>query len=349
MSIKTILTSLLPNKNIKISIIVPVYNADKYLKKCLDSILIQKLNNIEIIAINDCSTDNSLDILLKYQKICPSLTVINHTVNKGAGVARKTAIKKAQGDYITFIDSDDWFSENYLISLYKEAEKTNADIVFSNMMTVEQNTKHKYAGFSHAMKKYQNTDNTLTELPCDWTSTAPWMKLFRRAFVNKKELKFLEGIKLGAEDIPFSWTAYFTAKKISFCEDAYYYYNLIPESLDRCINENIIEIFDALSFTKNEFQRFDPDHLRQIQLDTLYVSHIYYQFSKLTKTNTPENIKIASRYWDIANEYLSNISKDSIINNIYLNEQKKEYYYDVIKHPKFRLDMQEKYLAYKIN
>ena len=100
-------------------------------------------------------------------------------------------------------------------------------------------------------------------------------------FILKNKLKFLEGIKLGAEDIPFTWISYFTATKISFSEAACYYYNIIPESLDRSVNEVIFEIFDALNFTKREYQHIDPQHLRYNQLEAMYVSHIFYQFTKI--------------------------------------------------------------------
>ena len=337
--------SFLSKKRIKISIILPVYNAEKYLHKCIDSILKQDIKAIEIIAINDCSTDNSLEILKKYNKKYPTLKIINHKTNMGAGAARNNALKEATGKYITFIDSDDWFGDKYLESLYKEAKKTNADIVFSNMMMVEHNIELKYGGFYNAIKKYHNADISLIDLPCDWRSTAPWMKLFRNDFIIKNNLRFMENIRLGAEDIPFTWSSYFTAKKISFCENVYYYYNFIPESLDRCVNENILEIFDALNFTKDEYQRFDPSHSRRSQLDTLYVSHVYYQFLKITNINNLENINLASIYWGKAHKYLAIIFPKNIMENNYLQEHEKEYYFDVTRHSNFNLEMQKKYFS----
>ena len=311
--------------------------------KCLDSILNQKISPIEIIAINDCSTDNSLNILQKYNKKHPLLKIINHTTNKGAGAARNIALNKAQGKYITFIDSDDWLGDEYLVTLYNQAEKTGSDIVFSNMMLVENNTKHKYKRFYEFIKKYRNADISLNDLPYDWRSTAPWMKLFRKDFITKNDLKFMGGIRLSGEDIPFSWTAYFIAKKISFCEDVYYYYNFIPESLDRCVNENILEIFDALNFTKTEYQRFDPSYSRKAQLDTLYISHAYYQFSKIINIINSANIRLASKYWAEARNQLKNIPANNINDNIYLEEHEKDFYFDLKRHPVFDIELQNKY------
>lgn len=199
-----------------------------------------------------------------------------------------------------------------------------------------------YDQFYSAKNKYHNTDILLTDLPCDWRSTAPWMKLFRKEFIINNDLKFLEGIR-GAEDISFSWVAYFIAKRISFCEDVYYCYNLTPESLDRCVDENILDIFDALSFAKSEYQRFDVSHARNAQLDTLYVSHIHYQFTKITKANICQSDSIAAMYWDKAHKTLSSIPKINILKNKYLHKVEKEYYLDVIMHPSLDIAIQKKY------
>lgn len=129
------------NSHIKISVILPVYNAEKYIQKCIDAILKQDIKEIEIIAVNDCSADKSLCILKQYNKQYAALKIINHKTNIGTGAARNKAIKEAAGKYITFIDSDDWIGNKYLETLYIEAIKTNADIVFSNMKMVEHDTE----------------------------------------------------------------------------------------------------------------------------------------------------------------------------------------------------------------
>lgn len=330
-------------KHIKITVILPVYNAEKHIQKCIDSILHQHIEPIEIIVVNDCSTDNSLEKLNKYNEHQPTLNIINHQTNMGAGAARNNAIKKARGKYITFIDSDDWFGPNYLNSLYIEAEKTNSDIVFSNSMIVNQNNENKRSDIQGIINKYSNSSVSLIDFPNEWRPTAPWMKLYRKEFILKNKLKFLEGIKLGAEDIPFSWISYFRANKISFCENTYYFYNHIPESLDRFVNESITEIFDALNFTKVEYQRFDPHHIRYAQLDTLYVSHAFYQFSKIINKGTMNNMKVASLFWTEAHRHLIHILPKNIIENKFLSENEKEYYFDVIRAPGFNIDMQNKY------
>jgi glycosyltransferase involved in cell wall biosynthesis len=301
------------------------------------------MKGIDIIAVNDYSTDDSLDILNKFSSQCPNLRIINHTFNRGAGAARNNAIKEAKGKYITFIDSDDWIGENYLKRLYHEAERTCADIVFSNMLMVDNNNKsNEFKLFKTVHAKYKADNESTINLPYDWRPTAPWMKLFRKDFIIDNSLVFLEGINLG-EDISFSWIAYFIAKKISFCEDAYYFYNLTSDSLDRRVNDNILQIFDALDFTKRIYPRFDPHNQRIKQLETLYVSHSYYQFSKILNTDNSNNIALASLFWEEANRRLMHITKTNITHNLFLNESEKEFYCDIMDHSTFDKDMLVKY------
>ena len=114
-------------ENIKVSIIIPVYNAEKYLGECLESLINQTLKEIEIICINDGSTDNSLTILKSYQKMDSRIKVINQK-NSGPGKSRNTGIKFAKGDFIGFTDSDDWVEKDYFEKLYNAARQYNCDV-----------------------------------------------------------------------------------------------------------------------------------------------------------------------------------------------------------------------------
>ena len=121
--------------NIKISVIVPVYNVEKYLHQCIDSILAQTLKDIEIICINDGSTDSSLEILKEYAKIDNRIIIINKE-NQGVATARNDGIRMAKGEYITFLDSDDWFELNALELIYNKIKNTNTDILVYNITNV---------------------------------------------------------------------------------------------------------------------------------------------------------------------------------------------------------------------
>ena len=114
---------------IKVSVIIPVYNVELYLRECLDSIVNQTLKEIEIICIDDCSTDNSYSILEEYSKKDVRFRILKNISNIGSGPTRNIGIREAKGQYISFIDSDDYISNNYLNDLYNTAIKYNSDIV----------------------------------------------------------------------------------------------------------------------------------------------------------------------------------------------------------------------------
>lgn len=118
-------------KKIKISVIIPIYNVEQYLSQCLDSIINQTYTNLEIILINDGSTDNSKKICNQY-KLLDSRIIVIHKSNKGLSDARNTGIKIATGDYISFVDADDFIDENMYTILSKKINTTNADIIWYN-------------------------------------------------------------------------------------------------------------------------------------------------------------------------------------------------------------------------
>lgn len=118
--------------SIKISVIVPVYNTGRYLERCLNSIMAQSFQEIEIIIINDCSTDDSLEIIKKYINDDKRAILINKEKNEGVSSARNTGIKIATGKYVQYIDGDDWVEKDFLKNMYEFAEKENLDIVVSD-------------------------------------------------------------------------------------------------------------------------------------------------------------------------------------------------------------------------
>ena len=121
---------------VKVSVIVPVYNTEKYLRRCLDSLVNQTLDEIEIIVINDCSTDNSKEIIKEYKNKYKNIVLIDNKVNKGIGYNRNMGIKKAKGKYISFVDSDDWVNETMYDKMYKKATDDNLDLVLCNYIKV---------------------------------------------------------------------------------------------------------------------------------------------------------------------------------------------------------------------
>lgn len=202
---------------IKISVILPVYNVEKYLSQCLESIINQTLREIEIICVDDGSTDNSLKILEEYAEKDDRIKVIKQA-NAGAGAARNAGIKVARGCYFSFLDSDDFFELDMLKTAYERAEKDKADIVvFDSDQYDESNDLFMRAG--SAMRKsalpadmpfnHSSVNYNIFRLFIGWA----WDKLFKAEFVRENNLTFQE--QRTTNDLLFVFSAIVLADRIS--------------------------------------------------------------------------------------------------------------------------------------
>ena len=215
---------------VKVSIIVPVYNVEKYLRKCLDSLVNQTLKDIEIICINDGTKDNSVEIIDEYVKKYSNVLLINQE-NQGLGMARNNAMKYAKGDYIAFVDSDDWIDLDMYEVLYNKAIKTNADIVECDYrMVFEDSTKVKNRtlfGSLHTWKKFPITCGKIFDWKYvkddifDGLRCMVWNRLYKRSLIFDNNLTFPDG---KCEDYPFSLDAVLSAKSIVYCHKTLYNY-----------------------------------------------------------------------------------------------------------------------------
>lgn len=215
---------------IKVSVIVPIYNVEKYLRKCLDSLVNQTLKDIEIICINDGSTDDSLNVLQEYASEHLNVIVIDQE-NQGVSIARNNGINKAQGDYIGFVDPDDWVEPDMFKILYEKAVKTGVDIVECDYkMVFENSTKIKNRtlfGSLHTWKKFPIACGKIF----DWKYVKTqvfnglrcmvWNRLYKRSLIFDNNLAFPKG---KCEDYPFSLDAVLSAKSIVYCPKTLYNY-----------------------------------------------------------------------------------------------------------------------------
>jgi glycosyltransferase involved in cell wall biosynthesis len=193
----------------EVSCIVPVYNVEKYLKRCLDSLLAQTYNDIEIICVDDCSPDSCGEILQEYKQTYPDkIRVLCNKENIGQGRSRAWAIKEAKGEYVMFIDSDDYVSQDYVATYLQEMEKGNFDVVIGGY------TKDTDGHFA---------EHYVTQ--SDWsilTYTIAWAKMFRKDFLLLHEIDFSD--KRQGEDVYFSLCVYYYVKSYKVIPYAGYYY-----------------------------------------------------------------------------------------------------------------------------
>jgi len=212
------------NNNPLISVIVPVYNVEKYLRKCLDSIIDQTLKDIEIICVDDGSTDKSLKILKEYEEKDSRIIILTQQ-NQYAGVARNNGAKIARGEYLSFLDSDDFFDPHMLEEMYNQAEKDNSDIVICGWKNY--NNEAKVVTKEHTINPKFTTRSPFapTEFANELFSISkpnPWTKLFRHKFFKDNNLQFEPCIC--CNDLTCVCTAMVLAKKISVMDKNFVFY-----------------------------------------------------------------------------------------------------------------------------
>ena len=205
------------NNDIKVSVIIPIYNAYDYLRPAMDSVLDQTLRDIEIICIDDGSTDKSLEILKEYQKSDDRVRIITET-NAGPALARNKGISRARGEYVAFLDADDFFEPILLESLYSAAKRDDLDIVISEYDVYNSNTANfeDAPPVEHADIYTPGAVTSKNEHPDDiFTSTtgSAWNKLYRRSFIIDKGLSFLPDVKM-YEDVYFVVTSLSLAERV---------------------------------------------------------------------------------------------------------------------------------------
>ena len=228
---------------IKISIVVPIYNVANYLSRCIESIINQSYLNIEIILVNDGSTDNSLSICEEYAILDPRIIVLNQK-NRGLAGARNSGLNIASGEYIGFIDSDDKIDSEMVLSFVTIFEKMSPDVILSNILQYEQgNTKYNIirndipynTGFSkkeieqYLLKPYYGEEMGIIPSCCT--------KMYNISFLKSNKLSFDESLKR-AEDY---WFNFFVFKKAScafIIDKAFYHYYANEGSMIRTFRES---------------------------------------------------------------------------------------------------------------
>jgi len=210
------------NQKIKISVIIPVFNVENFLEDCLNSVINQSLKELEIICINDGSSDSSLEILEKFAKIDSRITVINQE-NKGQGAARNVGIKLAKGEFIGFIDSDDWIDLDFYEKLYDAAVRWDADIACASMI---RKRKH-HQKYRVNYKKEQVTDDINEKINLCNSPRQLYTpnKIYKKSkLVDEFNLLFPEGVVY--EDIVFLIQCLYYLNRLVVVPNTHYWYRV---------------------------------------------------------------------------------------------------------------------------
>ena len=243
---------------VDISIIVPIYNASKYLKKCLDSLVNQTKKELEFILINDGSTDDSESIIKSYND---SRIKYFKRSNHGIGKTRNFGISKSTGKYIMFLDSDDYLEVNACEVLYKKIDKEMLDLVVCDFYRVVNDSKiiEKIASFKNTSLK--DNPNLLLNV-----NLAPWNKIYRSDLIKNNNIKFIEDLKY--EDAPFVALSLLKSKKIGKVDKPLIYYTIHEKSETTVRDERIFDIIKIVDIIRSYFK--DYSWSREV-IDTLTI------------------------------------------------------------------------------
>ena len=247
----------------KVSIIVPVYNVEKYIEKCLTSLVNQTLDEIEIIVVNDGSPDNSDKIINKYVKKYPSKIKYYIKENGGQGSARNFGLTKANGEYIGYVDSDDYIELDMYEKMYAKAKEKESDIVICGSYNVNEVTGEK-------IKDIDEIYFDDLKLNAFFGRKAVWNKIYKKEIIEKNNLIFRS--KVWYEDFDFTMNAIINAKKIDYINEPFYDY-LIREG-STMNNSNVDRNLEILLAFDEVLKNKKLDKYKEI-IEFLAIDHIY--------------------------------------------------------------------------
>lgn len=299
----------------KVSVIIPVYNVENYLRKCLNSLVNQTLKDIEIIVVNDGTLDNSQEIIDEYVKKYPKKVVSIIQENGGQGAARNTGLLHAKGEYIGYVDSDDYVEENMYEELYKKAKEEDSDIVICGNNVVKEN-------YEFLSKEDVDKEFLLGKM-------AVWNKIYKKNIIVDNKIQFRS--KVWYEDLDFTMKVFFSSKKISYIDKHLYNYLLREGSTmnNNNIKRNLelIEAFDSLIDYCKDKKIFNK---AKDEIEFLCIYHMYiFAITRVLNTNNKYKDKIAiiNKFKDYINSNFPNFKQNKYL---YLLPKRRKLIYNLI-------------------
>ncbi|MGN1329642.1 MAG: glycosyltransferase [Eubacterium sp.] len=297
-------------KACKVSIILPVYNTAKYLEQCVESLLNQTLEEIEIIAVNDGSTDNSLEILKEYQSENPNKVYVYNIENHGVSYARNFGLSKSNGEYIWFVDSDDFTEEDACERLYSKAVADNNDLVLFSRYDIDAQTGEKVGNKTfHFNQNFKASDKPYELVKL---SPFPWNKFIKRELLNN--VSFPEGIRF--EDLPISFILFTRAKSVGVINDFLYDYRVQVGFLSK-FTESTLDIVKAIDFLKKTLDSDGTLLNYKRELEYITIRHFCYRFEQLLTLYSNEDYELKKKLINTLYDYLDSNYPD-MLNNPYL-------------------------------
>lgn len=298
----------------KVSVIVPFYNVEKYIEKCLETLVNQTLDDIEIILVNDGSKDKTVDIVKKYKEMYSNKIVYLEKENGGLSDARNYAISYARGEYIAFLDSDDYVETNMYKEMYEIAQKENSDMVECNFIWEYPNKTRIDIGTT-----YNNKHEMIEKI-----RVVAWNKLIKREILEKSKVQFPKGYRY--EDVEFTYKLIPFLEKVSFCKTPMVHYVQREGSISNVQNKRNAEIFDVMEHVMDYYKENNLYEEYYQELEYLYARYAFCSsFLRIVKIKDKEIRKqLLDMTWNNVYEKFPDWKKNKILNtdkskkNIYL-------------------------------
>lgn len=255
----------------KVAVIVPVYNMERYLRECLDSLVGQTFRDIEIICFNDASTDSSIDILREYAARDERFVIIDSPVNIKQGGGRNAGIRAARAPYIMFVDPDDWVEPDFVEKYYTKAVETGADIVTGDYNTV---TEGKVEPVCNLGKNLPDDTELIKRLRLG-IDVPIVVNIYKRELFYEYKLFFPENIQLG-EDSVVAAPSFLAAKIICKIDYCLYNYRILPQTSSHGINLRLFRHrYPTAIMTWENLKRIDKDNKYTKEINCLFIRYYY--------------------------------------------------------------------------
>ena len=266
---------------VKVSIIMTAYNVEEYIRKCLDSLVEQKLKDIEIIVVNDCSPDDSQQIIDEFAKKDNRIKIVNHKVNRGLAEARNSGLKIAKGEFVGFVDSDDWIDKNMFEKMYNKAKRTGADIVECNIHYIRDGVEvdggdeaPRIRDRKDLIRRYITNDRAMLR-NC-------WNKIYSSSLLKKNKIVF--PLMRNAQDGFFNLKAIYYSNKISYINEKLYYYVWNENAITKVFNDhNITNTYMEIGL----FEKFleAKNILHEVDFESYHITSLFGIINKEIRCN----------------------------------------------------------------
>lgn len=296
----------------KVSVIVPIYNVEKYLEKCINSLLSQTLEDIQIILVNDGSKDNSGNIAKEYEKNNKNRVIYVEKENGGLSDARNYGLKYATGDFIAFLDSDDYIEKNAYEEMYNKAIEENADYVECNFIWEFPNKIRVDKQYPYKNKKEM----------LSFVRVVAWNKLIKRQLITDNNLEFPKGLRY--EDVEFTYKLIPFVNKFAYVDKPFIHYVQREGSIANVQNERTAEIFTILD---NVIEFYKKNNIYEKYRDELEYNYARYLLCSSLKRmcKIKDKIirgKLLTESWERLNLNFPNWKENVILKTVNIGKNK---------------------------